>query len=320
MAGNYNHTSGTATNTSDLIAKLDTFVVARGWSQLYHSGTTYIWTSNGELSNEKIFIEMSVSGSSLNSRIARYATEGGSVSSTVPTNASGFITSSTSSHLYWFFGDKDRIAVVTKIATTYYFGSFGVLDSVWSREFAVSSNAESAGSNVVIEVDTTDPFTVGEYYQIVNDNDSNGNYEPVLVTEIVAGVSITVASLAANHPAGALIGEDPRPNYATRGSPYTTAHMHTIAGAAADASAEGFSVLSGYMAPENRKGLYLLFPRLVYVNISEAYDLRGKFKEIYRCGATNIASEDTITTVDTVYRVFNTSIWGWMAIKESEVV
>ena len=326
MAHHYSY--GTATNSADLLSKLNTFVVTTcGWTlhddQSAGSPAYYVWSSVGESGTEAIYIRCTygtTDGLVLTAyRYWNNATQTGYQASPAYAVTSYAIWSDhDASFNYFFFGDLDKIAVVTKTAgSVYYFGSFGILKSLWSRNVAVTANSESAGSDVVIEVDATTPFTVNNYYGIVNGNDVTGDYERILVTAIDPGVSIT-ATLAGNHPAGALIGEDPAPNYINKYSSLSTTYLIDALGTAARSHTIVASGSSGGWVtqtdPDARQGFTWLWPVFAYASANQ--EARGSYKDIYQTGGGNLSSEDTVTVGSTVYKCFNASTYGWLAIKE----
>jgi hypothetical protein len=326
-------TAATATNTADFFTKLSTFVVTTcGWTLLEDgsaAGTPYmVWSSVGETGNEKIYIKLTNGAltNSLSLNTYRYWAAGapgtGQNPSPASDNTASIMTSDSASFLYWLYGDLDRIAIVTKIGATYYMSSFGILTSAWSRSFATTANSETAGSGVVIEVDSTAMFTVNKYYLIGNTNDATGIFERVQVTAIDPGVSIT-ATIANNHPAGAIIGEDPRPNYVQRYGAIAGISMIGPTGVVASpGSLMAYSdwAPATYSAPDNRQGLYWLYPYLVYLSATDAYEYRGSLKEIYALAAGALSSEDTVTVGSTIYKFFGSAstlnTYGRVAIKQ----
>lgn len=263
----YNYSYGTATNSANLLSLLNTFVVTTcGWTlhddQSAASPAYYVWKSTGESGTEAIFIKCTygtTDGLVLTAyRYWNNATQIGYQASPAYTVTTyGIWSDHDASFNYFLFGDLDRIAVVTKTAgSIYYFGSFGILTSVWSRSIATTANSEIAGTGVVIEVDVTTPFTINKYYGIVNGNNITGDYERILVTAINPGVSIT-ATLAGAHPAGAIIGEDPQPNYINRYGSASQIYLIGPTGTAAQAhsffTAASFTPVV-YTDPDARQG------------------------------------------------------------------
>lgn len=324
----YQYSYGTATNSANLLSLLNTFVVTTcGWTlrddQSAGSPAYYVWSSVGESGDEAIYIRCTYGTTDgLVLTAYRYwdnaAHVGYQASPIYAVTTYGIWSDHDASFNYFLSGDLDRISVVTKtVGSVYYFSSFGIISSAWSRDVAVTANSENAGAGVVIEVDATTPFTVNNYYGIVNGNNAVGDYERILITAINPGVSIT-ATLAGNHPAGALIGEDPQPNYVGRyGATGNAAIMIGPTGTAAQTNAL-FIATSWtpvlYTDPDARQGLTWLFPAMLSQATAQEY--RGDLKEIYVTGGSNLSSEDTITVGAVVYKCFNLSGYSWLAIKE----
>jgi hypothetical protein len=325
-------TGQTATNTADFFTKLSTFVVTTcGWT-LTEDGsaaaTPYmVWSSVGETGNEKTFIKLTNGAltNSLSLNTYRYWAAGapgtGYDPSPASDNTTSIFTADSSSFLYWLYGDLDRIAIVIQVGATYYFSSFGIIVSAWSRAFATTANSESAGSNVVVEVSSTTPFTVNQYYGLVNSNNATGAYERVQVTAINPGVSVTLAVMANNHPAGAVLGEDPRPNYVQK---YSAAAGVSICGPTGTLTtlytaglASSFDPAT-YSDPDARQSFYWLYPVFVYQTTDQEF--RGTLKEIYIVDAGALSSQDTITVGAVVYKFFGSastlSVYGKLAIKQ----
>jgi hypothetical protein len=327
------YSQGSATNTADFFTKLNTFVVTTcGWTLLDNQsglGTDpyYIWSSVGESGEEKIFIRCTngtAQADYLSLHTYRYWNEG-TQTGVDPAPAFAYTTNSFPVDddlvfTYFLYGDLDAVQIVVKIGNTYYFASFGLLTSTYSRTMATTSNAETAGSNVVIEVDATTAFTAGQYYGIINSNSgaTGQSYERILVSAIDPGVSIT-ATLANNHAAGAVVGVDPRPNYVATKAIGTCSMLGT-SGAALTYTGFATATIIGSSDPDARQGLYWLYPIWLYQGTEATQEVRGTLKNVYVSGvglaATPLASEDTITVGATIYKYFITSSWGSLAIKQ----
>jgi hypothetical protein len=214
---------GLAKNTADLLIKLRDFMsTTAGWTLVQDTVTTgatgqyFVVSSTGESGNEKIVL-----------RFHRQAANAINVYSYLSWSAgngrvlagSTSITSGTGTYLqtddnqvfpYWWFASKDRVVGLTRaghragVSDTFY---AGIYSRAKAAAFATTVNAEAAGANVVVEVNTTAPFQVGSRYVIADDN----GFEYPKVTAIAAGVSITVDLLQNSYLAGARIGEDVRP-------------------------------------------------------------------------------------------------------------
>jgi hypothetical protein len=227
-----------------------------------------------------------------------------------------------SSFNYYLYGDLDAIYIITQDGSTYNFSAFGILTSAWVASFATTANAESAGADVVIEVDDTSMFTEGQYYSILNSNNASGQCEKILISDIDPGVSIT-ATLANDHPAGAVIGEDPRPNYVcsysgTVNMAGLTAAVGTVGNVVLTTpySLVSIPTISTATDPEARQGYTWLFPLFVYNTTTAIQEFRGTLKEVYWTGGSNVVSTDTITVGSTVYKFFAAATPTDIAIKQ----
>jgi hypothetical protein len=216
-----NHsTSGTATNTADLLVKLKDFLVTTcGWT-LHDDGSAqaepyYVLKSVGESGNEDIYIQIindtaNVDCISVKGYLYWNAATHTGVKVAFSSGATMISTKDAAQFLYWLYGDLDHVYVVTKIVATYYGHYSGVIRRFWSSQTAISQGAVTAGSNVVIQVDDASILTVNKRY-IIKDN---ANIERVLVSARDTNATpntITVATLVNGYAAGTKIGEDPQP-------------------------------------------------------------------------------------------------------------
>lgn len=320
--------SGTATNTANLWTLLRTFVETTcGWTvhdDQSGAGTPYmIWSTIGEGGTDKCFIRMEDNASYVNTlQLYTYrfwdaaAHTGNDVSPAYPASTVQIKTVDASSFLYWFFGDLDAIHVVTKISTTYYLGFFGIMDSIWSHDYAITANSETAGSDVVVEVDDTAIFTVDQYYGMINKNNATGSYEKVRCKAIDPGVSITLYTMANNHPAGAILGEDPYPNAV--GLDIAAFSLYTIrydGGLITTHTVSSWTGLLNYADPDVRQGLIWIMP-IGYLSTAGP-DLRGFVRHAYGTGDSTLANEDTITVGSEVYKFFTLASTMRVAIRQA---
>jgi hypothetical protein len=241
---------------------------------------------------------------------------GNDVSPAYPASTVQIKTVDASSFLYWFFGDLDAIHVVTKISTTYYLGFFGIMDSIWSHDYAITANSETAGSDVVVEVDDTAIFTVDQYYGMINKNNATGSYEKVRCKAIDPGVSITLYTMANNHPAGAILGEDPYPNAV--GLDIAAFSLYTIrydGGLITTHTVSSWTGLLSYADPDVRQGLIWIMP-IGYLSTAGP-DLRGFVRHAYGTGDSTLANEDTITVGSEVYKFFTLASTMRVAIRQA---
>ncbi|MHB1461995.1 MAG: hypothetical protein ACYC1M_11990 [Armatimonadota bacterium] len=327
----YHSTSGTATNTADLLVKLKDFMVTTcGWS-LHDDGSGaaepyYVLKSVGESGNEDIYIQfindtVNLDCISVKGYLYWNATTHVGVKVAFSTGATLISTKDATQFLYWLYGDKDHVFVVTKIVTVYYGHYSGVITRFWSAQTAVSQSAVTAGSSVVVPVGDASILTVNKSYIIKDD----ANIERVLVTSRDTSStpnSVTLATLVAGYAPGAKIGEDPQPVIIGRntmpgaciainrwnGYPSATGQTMTC-GAASGA-------LAGACDPDMRYSLVTMFPWLVACTSTGYEELRGELIEVFSVGSTAGDSEDVIDLGTITYKMFNLTTGGWTAIRE----
>lgn len=327
----YHSTSGTATNTVDLLVKLKDFLVTTcGWT-LHDDGSAqsepyYVLKSVGESGNEDIYIQIindTANSDCISVKGYLYwnaATHVG-VKVVYSSGATMISTKDSATFLYWLYGDLDHMYVVTKIVATYYGHYSGIINRFWSAQTAVSQGAVTSGSNVVMQVDDASLLTAGKYYLIKDD----ANIERVQVTARDTGSTphtITIATLVSGYAAGAKIGEDPQPVIIGRntmpGNCYALNKWNGWASATGQVGSCG-SVTSAFIAytdPDARYGLVTMFPWLVAITGTGNEELRGELIEVYSIGPGAGDSEDVIDLGTGTYKMFNISSAGWCAIKE----
>lgn len=145
--------------------------------------------------------------------------------STATTNGSWTSLSATQDIEFWGISNEYEFTMVMVQGGTYRGISFGSPKRshvpTLANGIAFTSNAETAGSSVVIELDRdiTANITVGQKIWIYNVTPNAtslraANLEIVTVDAKAAG-SITVDALANSYDAGAIVGQDPSPMYLT---------------------------------------------------------------------------------------------------------
>jgi hypothetical protein len=256
---------------------------AQGVGTHYFGEGYRIYKSNGELS-DRIYEYIKIDWITANKITFRAhyfwnATTHAGVGAAYPSVYSSIYTSE-SGFYFWIHGNKDLVLLCTKISTTYAFGGFGHIPKrFWTSCLATTANAETAGSNVVVEVNNTTNFRVACYYQIVGA--AGEGRDRILVNAINAGVSLTITTLPRNYEANALIGNCPS-TFGNFGSTLT-AFAHTcpynVVGTASGASYLGEVNLLylSHIDPDYRQEVaYILQPTLwgadsEYVGYSEEY-------------------------------------------------
>jgi hypothetical protein len=215
-----------------------------------------------------------------------------------------------SAFVYWLYGDKDAVFMVTKVSAVYTTKYIGIPSRTWSSDKATTTNAETAGSGVVIEVDTTAPFTQDEYYIIHDD----AEMERIQITAINAGVSVT-ATIANSYAAGAKIGEDPQPSFISHYNLIEASYCYVTNKFDGWASAAGqpaivypavaTNAFTNSASMERYPQRRLIFDLLLTHALAAYNEVRGSMKNVYTTYYTGISSEDTITIGGTTYDCFN---------------
>lgn len=168
-----------------------------------------IYKSNGELA-DRIYEYIKIDWiTALRITIRAYYTWNASTHAGLGASGStGYLTTIETGFYLWIYGNTDLVFLCSKISTTYSRTGFGHLPKrFWTSCLVTTANAETAGSNVVVEVNNTTNFRVGCYYQIVGA--AGEGRDRILVNAINVGVSLTITTLARNYGAGALIGNCP---------------------------------------------------------------------------------------------------------------
>lgn len=324
MAWHYSY--DTASSRADFLSRLNTWLTATvGWTlhddQSGGSPAYMIWRSTGEASDQEIYVRIWISTTSnrLGVSTCRYwdaATHTGY--SEVPTyyaSVQGMIAPE-AGFVYFLLGDKNGFFMVTKSGANYYCSVATQLAPVWSSAMATTVNAESAGSDVEIEVDTVAPFEAGKTYQIMNFNSATGVPELVTVSSVGAS-SITVAALANNHAAGARIGELPGRMFIgvhQSSSLWDSQYAWTKTGTQNTTVLDQISSLIGKSDPDSWAGYYWLAP--IFVSGSTQELPYGSVPNVYNVGLGVLASEDTIVVNGVTYKFFNCYSGRGLAIKQ----
>ena len=327
----YHSTSGTATNTADLLVKLKDFLVTTcGWT-LHDDGSAqaepyYVLKSVGESGNEDIYIQIindtaNADCISVKGFLYWNASTHAGVKVAFSSGATMISTKDSAQFLYWLYGDLDHVYVVTKIVATYYGHYSGLIKRFWSAQTAITQGAVTSGSNVVVQVDDASILTVNKRY-IIKDN---ANIERALVTARDTGSTpntVTVAALVNGYAAGAKTGEDPQPVIIGRntmpGSFYALNKWDGWASATGQTGNCGAvnATFAGYCDPDVRYSLVTMFPWLVADTGTGNEELRGELIEVYSIGSSAGDSEDVIDLGTSTYKMFNISSAGWVAVKE----
>lgn len=306
----WQYTSGMALHTADFLTQLNAFMVSTlGWT-LHDdlsggSPPTRVYFSSGEDGQKQIYARLfdSTTVDRIGCGVMRYWDNTSHTAyNEIPIYAASgqaLVTDDDASFPYWFYGNKDVVYAVTKVASVYRCLGLGRYESVYSSAFTTTVNAETAGTDVQIEVVNGALFTAGKKYSIVNCNNASG--VPELVTVSAVNGNTLTATLANNHAAGALIGEMPLCAFYNNGSSdFGSIYVIGSTGGVVTCYPSTLDEVTG-MAADGWQGLRWLVPIFFYYSNY----LYGALRNVLRVGYSGLASEDTITVDGVVYKFFN---------------
>lgn len=220
---------------------------------------------------------------------------------TLQTSESGFY--------LWLYGNKNLVYIVTKVGTTYYANVFGhVPKTLWTTLSTLTANATS-GSNVTLNLQSTEGFVAGRAYQIVGA--SAEGRDAVTVASITNSTQLVVSSLPRNYNTGSQIGEAPvvfgasLPASLSLGQWYHTCPLNAVGTANATGNEylntdRSLTLASGslliYFDPDSRGGGRLLVPMLFMEYYSSASQSFLGYCDEYLLytPTTGLANEDTL--------------------------
>lgn len=204
-------------DTAAAALKIKDTMVAAGWT--LHDDVTaskyYILSSTGEAADKKtVYVEINWATAN---KICFYMYLHWNATTHVGTAKIGnvsytFITTADAAAFWlWVYTDKNHVAVISKVSTTYYYSSVQLITPFWTVKGALSV-AATAGANAVITLGSgqATAFEVGVTYQIVGAG-AEGR-ENVAVNAVDTGANtITVANLAVGYAIGSVVGNVPFP-------------------------------------------------------------------------------------------------------------
>lgn len=320
---------GTASNTADMLVKLMNYLTGTcGWT-LWEDGMGqaqpyFVVYSPGVSGHEDIYLQFI--DDAITDRIAvrsglYWDTVSHAFVKPVYSGSTTIYTSDSAAFNYWMFGTLDRLAIVTRIGSNYYVHYSGLLKRFWSSSIAITQQAASAGSNVVVPVNDASVLSPDRYY-VIKDN-ANIARVRVTATDTVSNPNtITIASLATGYSAGAKIGEDPQPvvvGYTNLGS---CLFLNRYDGYNSQSGQVGYvRDFSTYQTqvtdPDARYQMVAMFPVLVTSESSGVEELRGELIDVHSIGPGAGVSEDVIDLGTSTYKMFNLSgSSSWVAILE----
>jgi len=206
-----------------------------------------------------------------------------------------FATSESGFYL-WIWGDKNIVALMTKISSTYYNLGFGHILKRYhdSPETALTENAAS-GSNVTITVGDTTGFIAGNYYQIIGAGGEGR--DRVLVSSITNGTQMVISNLPRAYNSGSVIGACPM-IFGVSQQNWTYFHVTCPANASGTANSSGYLISRGVIdttktIPDARCQLYL-FGGIEWHETTASYqNFTGYIDEnMFDIGSVGMAQED----------------------------
>jgi hypothetical protein len=236
---------------------------------------------------------------------------------------------------YWLFVDKDRIITITKDASGFYTYCYaGAIESYYDiTTKAITTSSVSAGAGVVIPVNNTSRFTIGEKVQIQGvaptdffthvglDNRTRKfiRTEHFTISAINAGVSITATSLNGNYSAGSRIASDIQNTIltveGTRWAQALNKPNTTNSFASGDQAEQMYLVQPAVSTTQtaltdlnDRTGQFILWPFVVSSENLTNYsgkEVRGQLKGVFVAGSGTGASEDVIEINGQQYIMFS---------------
>ena len=171
------------------------------------SGDYFVIKSIGESGKEGLYFKVIYSATSGQIQIQRYQYWNNSTHAGVngQTAVNNWQVSESASGSLYIYGDLDTVFVCCLFTGTYYGCIFGMVnDPVYDKTVATSSDAVSAGSNVVVAVDSVPSSWAVGGKVVIRDN---ANIERVTISNI-ASLNVTFTSIVASYSAGCKLSKD----------------------------------------------------------------------------------------------------------------
>lgn len=220
-------------------------------------------------------------------------------SGSVYINTLGEITTSETGFYTWIYGNKNIVCIHTKVATTYYISGFGHLPKRFWTTLTTTTASATAGSNVVLAVNSTTNFYTNKSYQILG---ASGEGRDTVSVTAKDSTSLTISSLPRNYGSGSYIGQCPSTfgNFTTTQNTFCMTCPLTAVGTA-DVPGVSYAPLNtlideSYGNPDYRgESRYVLQPMLYNDGTPSNSGIFGYIDEYFlNTGTTNKTTEDTI--------------------------
>ena len=325
----YHSTSGLASNTSDALTKLKTFLtVDCGWTlwddQMGQAQPYFVVYSAGESGKEDIYLQF-IDDATLNKVSVKGALYWNpathmAVKPVFVSDTTAFLTSDSVPFNYWFFVSLDRVFIVTRLGANYFCHYSGIIKRFWSDEIATTQGDVNSGTNVVVSVNDASILTPGKYY-IIKDNANIARVQVTAMDIESTPNHATIATLATGYSAGAKLGEDPQPVIVGNSNLPGCQFLNRYDGYASQSGHSGnVREFSGYQAgntdPDCRYHMVAMFPIFVTCEPTGWEEVRGELIDVYCIGSGAGASEDVIDLGTSTYKIFNYTGSIWLAVRE----
>lgn len=324
----YHSTAGTADNTADFMATMQSFLVNTvGWN-LHDDGSAaaspfFVFNSSGESGREAVCLYLNRNATANRLYIRAYQSwDNQAHQGNNGAYHASYVYSRTSEipFLFWIFADLDHWFLVTKVGATYYGQYSGLIQRNWSSDLALTQATVGRGNNVTVPVDDARFLETGRDYFLAGTSE----FERVTVTAVDTDATphqVTLAALPTDFAEGARLGEDPLPVIVSRHN--TPGPFYALNWASGYSSTSGQSgdcrsvesTIADWSGGDDRFGLTMMYPWFVAHGSSGVAENRGQLIGVYKIGTNNVDSEDTILHAGTQYRVFNLNGAGFCAVR-----
>lgn len=324
--------------------------ISEGGARMYYLGGDYIWANpRGQTTNQE-FMRYNLNTNTWTNKAgtagniydnwAHVTTMGGGHWACPQNHQTHIPCKEGLSTQFWYFGDADRIVVVTKdINNVYDFIYVGMTDSYYTRQQAVTTTTLTAGIEKAVTVNNGAIFSENQRVSlydpsgnsnIVSHNGLDGyqrNYVPgeIVTIKSVSGNNLIIYNVNNNYAIGTKIGVDPAP-YGITGFRNHIIQMNNHIPKAGGAyrvpdsnNTSQVAQLYKYVCPvsteitsqsanEARTGQYMLWP-LVIQDLSTAAagdEIRGQLKGVYIVDNNGTAAAgDVVTFQGNTYLLFS---------------
>lgn len=321
---------------------------SEGGARMYYLGGDYIWAHpRGVVTNQE-FMRYHIDTNTWSNKAGAttfydnwaHVTSMGGGHSVLPHNHQTYIPAKEgSSTQFWYFGDADRIAIVTKdINNVFDFIYIGLTDSYYTRQQSVTTSPLTSGIDRAVSVANGSIFTAEQKVMlydpsgsspIVSHNGLDGyarNYVPgeIVTIKSVSGNNLVLYKVSNNYAIGTRMGIDPAPYGITafrshliqmnNHVPKNTSLFLAPASANTSQNAQIYKYIcpvsteiTSQSANEARTSQYMLWPLVIQDTYGTSGDeVRGQLKGVYIVDNNGAAvAGDVITFQGNTYLLFS---------------